>query len=91
VLVGKYCVRLWILLVSHGSLAFFGLSRFDLHSVSHPPTLLLFFLHLHLGLVMLVQGGGHPFHLWDHIFVGNRKEVFDVGALGDSSVTPPST
>ncbi len=33
-------------------------------------------------------GGGHPWHLWDHGFMGNGKEVFDVGALGHSSVTP---
>jgi hypothetical protein len=30
---------------------------------------------------MLVWGGGHPWHLWDHGFMGNGKEVFDLGAL----------
>ncbi len=38
---------------------------------------------------MLVQKGGHPRHLWDHEFMGNEEEVFDVGALGHSSVMPP--
>jgi hypothetical protein len=39
---------------------------------------------------MLVQGGGHPWHLWDHKFMGNGKEVFDVGVLGHYGVTPPT-
>jgi len=40
---------------------------------------------------MLVQRGGHPWHLWDHEFMGNGNEFFDVGALGHSSVMPPTT
>jgi len=40
---------------------------------------------------MLVQGQGHPWHLWDNGFMGNGKEVFDVGASWHSDVTPPST
>jgi hypothetical protein len=39
---------------------------------------------------MLVQRGGHPWDLWDHGFMDNGKEVFDVGALGHFSVTPPT-
>ncbi len=40
---------------------------------------------------MLVQGGGHPWHLWDRWFMGNGKEVLDVGVLGHFGVTPSST
>ncbi len=40
------------------------------------------------GSTMLVQGGGcHPWHLWDQGFMGNGKEVFDVGALKHSGAT----
>jgi hypothetical protein len=49
VLVDKYWDKLWILLVSHGSLAFIGLNRSNLHGLSCPPTLPLLLLHLHLG------------------------------------------
>jgi hypothetical protein len=41
------------------------------------------------GSTMLVQKGGHPWHLQDHKFMGNGKEVFDVGTLGHYGVTPP--
>ncbi len=39
---------------------------------------------------MLVQKGGHLWHLWDDGFKGNGKEVFDVGTLGHSGVMPPT-
>ncbi len=51
---------LWILFVSHGSLTFVGLSRSDLHSLSHPPTLLLLFLHLHPSRLCWCKGGDIP-------------------------------
>ncbi len=90
--VNKYWDRLWILHISHGYLAFVGLSRSNWHNLSHPPTLPLHLLHLHLGqLCWCKGGGGYPWHLWDHKFMGNGKEVFDVGALGHFGVMPPST
>jgi hypothetical protein len=76
VFVNRYWDRLSILPISHGSLAFVGLNMFDLHSLSHPPTLLLLLLHLHLGQLCWCQGGGHPWHLWDHKFMRNGKEGF---------------
>jgi hypothetical protein len=30
---------------------------------------------------MLVQKGGHLWHLWDHRFMGNGREDFDVGGV----------
>jgi hypothetical protein len=57
VFVNKYWDMLWILLVPHGSLAFVGLNKSDLHSLSRPPTLLLLLLHLHLGQLCWCKGG----------------------------------
>jgi len=50
------------------------------------PTLLSFHYY---GSTMLAQRGGHPWHLWDHEFMGNGKEVFDVVTSRHSSVTQP--
>jgi hypothetical protein len=36
------------------------LSRSDLHSLSHPPTLLLLFLHLHPSRLCWCKGGDIP-------------------------------
>jgi len=90
VFIDKYWDRLWILLVSHGFLAFVGLSRSDLHSPSYTPTLPLFLFHLHLGQLCWCEGGiilgiyGITY-LW-----GKGKEVFDVGALRHFGVMPRS-
>jgi hypothetical protein len=90
VLIDGYWDRLWILLISHGYLTFVGLSRFDLHNLStHPP--FLYFCCTYICVNYVGARGGHPWHLWDHEFMGNEKEVFDVGAVGHSGVTPPST
>jgi hypothetical protein len=71
-----YLFMSWILLISHGSLTFVGLSKSDLHSLSHSPTFLLLLLHPHLGQLCWCKRGGHPWHLWDHGFMGNGKEGF---------------
>jgi hypothetical protein len=77
VLINWYWDKLWILLVSHGPLAFVGLNKTNLHNLSHPPTLPLLLLHLHLGQLCWCEGGGgHPWHFCDHGFMGNGKEVF---------------
>jgi hypothetical protein len=57
VLIDGYWDSLWILLISHGSLAFVGLNRSNLHSLSCPPTLPLLLLHLHLGQLCWCRGG----------------------------------
>jgi hypothetical protein len=44
-------------LTSYGSLAFVGLSKFDLHNLSCPPTLPLLLLHLHLGQLCWCKWG----------------------------------
>jgi hypothetical protein len=41
---------------SHGFLAFVGLNKFDLHNLSHPSTLPLLLLHLHLGQLCWCRG-----------------------------------
>jgi hypothetical protein len=55
--IDEYYDRLWILHVSHGSLPFVGLNRFNLHNLPRPPTLPLLLLHLHLGQLCLCKGG----------------------------------
>jgi hypothetical protein len=58
VFVDKYCDRLWILLVTHGSLTFVGLNRSNLHNLSHPLTFFLLLLDLHVGQFYWCKGGG---------------------------------
>ncbi len=57
VLLNGYWGKVWILHVSHGSLTFVRLNRFDFHSLSPPPTLPLLWLHLHLGQLCWCTGG----------------------------------
>jgi hypothetical protein len=56
VYINRYWDRLSILFVSHGSLTFFWLKKFDLHNIFLPPTLPLFLLHLHLGQLCWCKG-----------------------------------
>jgi hypothetical protein len=91
VLIDGYSFMSWILPISHGSLTFVGLSKSNLHSLSHSPTFPLLLLHLHLGQLCWCKRGGHPWHLWDHGFMGNGKEVFDVRVPRHFGVMPPST
>jgi hypothetical protein len=53
----------------------------------HPPFLYFCCTHIWVNYVG-AKGRGHPWHLWDHRFMGNGKEVFDVGMPWHSSVTP---
>jgi hypothetical protein len=80
VFIDRYWDKLSILHVSYGSLAFVRLSKPDLHSLSHPPTLPLLLLHLHLGQLCWCKKGailgiyeitnlwvmGRRFLMWGH-------------------------
>jgi len=58
VLVDEYRDKLWILPISHGSLAFVGLSKSNLHNFSCPPPLPLFLLEKYMGILCWCKGGG---------------------------------
>jgi len=75
VFIDEYWDKLWILLVSHGFLAFVGLSRSDLQSFLHTDPSSIFISPTSRS-TMLVQKGDHPWHLWDHISMGKREVGF---------------